>query len=131
VFFNDRLVRAFFGNDTQVNVRVPEDLQPGTVALMRVESGGRITNTVRVPVAAAAPGIFAVRGDVSPGNAVEIYATGARPEGISVLIGGRPAEILYAGEQGGVLQVNARVPQGIPESGARVVLASGDAVAVR
>jgi uncharacterized protein len=131
VFFNDQLVRAFYGDANQVNVHVPANLQPGTVALIRVESGGRITNTVRVPVAAAAPGIFGIRGDVLPGNTIEIYATGARPESVLVLIGGRPAEVLYAGEQGGLLQVNVRVPTGVTTDNTTVVLAAGDAVAVR
>jgi uncharacterized protein (TIGR03437 family) len=83
------------------------------------------------------------------GSIISIYATGEGaviPQGVdgaiigstlpmprlpvTVMIGGQPADILYAGSApglpAGALQVNARVPSGTPSGSAQIVLSVGD-----
>jgi uncharacterized protein (TIGR03437 family) len=106
-----------------------------------------------MPVSAAVPGIFVTFRDGGrnqgailnenssvngPANAaardsvIQIFGTGIVPEqgAVTVRIGGLPAEILFAGQAqdliAGVIQVNARIPEGLPAGDAAVVLSQDD-----
>ncbi len=85
------------------------------------------------------------------GSIISIYATGEGaviPQGVdgeiiggdtlrapklavTVTIGGQTADVLYAGSApgspGGVLQVNARIPSGVPPGSAQIVIGAGNA----
>ena len=86
------------------------------------------SDPVTVPVAAAAPGIFAdvasgfaagLERPAARGSFIEIYCTGlgVHPEDVEVSIGGQPAAVSYSGPAPGlpgVNQVNAQIPQAVP-----------------
>lgn len=154
VFFDGIPATTLFSSAGQVNAVVPAGLQPRTTTAIRVETDGRAANTVIVPVSSAAPGIFVTSRDGGrnqgailnqdssvngPANAaprgsiIQIFATGASPASsrVMVTIGGRRAEILYAGEAPGMatgaLQINARVPVDAAPGDAAIVLYAGDA----
>lgn len=151
VLFDGVPAPLIFVRNDQINAIVPYAVAGKTTTAVVVESGGVRSNVLNVPVAASAPGIFAIssgRGQgailkedgtynssTNParlGSIVVIYATGegqTNPPGIdgklateplprpvlpvSVMIGGVPAEIIYAGAApgfAGLLQVNARIP---------------------
>lgn len=90
----------------------------------------------------------------APGDIVQIFATGeGNPQGnyvtglfptsspldtnVSVMIGGAPAEVIYAGvapyEVGGVMQVNARIPAGTtpgPSVPVQIAIATATKIAI-
>ncbi len=113
-----------------VHAQVPLELAAG-VALVRLRTGGRITNTIGVTIVDSAPGIFTVvhsdfrpitRDDPArPGETVTIYCTGLGrfhtavasgaappvppPETLvrpEVLFDGSPGEVTYAGPAPGM-----------------------------
>ena len=143
VLFDGAPAPVIYAQAGQVSAVAPYSIAGKTTVAVAVEYGGERSNALPVPVAAAAPGIFAVvnqdgsrNGPERPaarGSVVTIYATGeglTDPPGVD----GKPAEpplasptlpvsvnageMLYAGAApgmvAGVLQVNVRVTQAGP-----------------
>jgi uncharacterized protein (TIGR03437 family) len=116
---------------------------PGLVALNSTGKGnGAILNednSVNGPGNPAAKGSVVVlwgtgEGQTTPRGSDGHITAGTYPKpllGVSVSIGGAPAEVLYAGSApslvAGVLQVNARVPQGTASGAVPVVVTVGTA----
>jgi len=133
-----------FVSANQVNTIVPYGVNEST--RLQVTYQDRPTNTITLPVTASSPGVFAITnqdGSVNsaanragPGSVLVIYGTGegqTTPAGVdgavsnsvfpkpnlpvTVTIGGRPAEVLYAGAApgfvSGVLQLNVTIPAGV------------------
>src|SRR5205085_6516286 len=119
----------------QVNAIVP-DLSAGRQSTeVRIESGGRTTYQAQVAIAQAQPGLFVQDGSgrgqaaalnqdysvnsaanpIARGEIAMLFATGGGTGDlpVAVRVGGRDAEVLYAGAAPGftgLLQVNARIP---------------------
>jgi uncharacterized protein (TIGR03437 family) len=146
VLFDGRPAPLIYVSAGQINTIVPYEVAGQESTEVQVRFQGSLTNMVTVPVVASSPGIFAITnqdGSVNtagnpsdPGAALVLYGTGegqTNPAGIdgnvnntvfpepllevSVLIGGQPAQILYAGAApgfvAGVLQVNVQIPAGV------------------
>jgi uncharacterized protein (TIGR03437 family) len=119
----------------QINFLLPPDTPLGT-AQVTVENLGRPSREIAVTVTDAAPGLFTISrngtgyiaalhsSDQTPvatataGEVIELYATGlGNLAGEStVTIGGRLAELVYAGAAAGypgLYQLNVRVPSGV------------------
>jgi uncharacterized protein (TIGR03437 family) len=137
VLLDGKPAPVLFGNDTQVNFVVPLDQAIGAANLTVVTSSASIDLPAQVTL--VSPGIFfdAPTGygailnagtnlttqerPASPGDFVEIYATGLGPLGAAailpqVTIGGLPATVTYSGQAPGfpgLYQVNAQIPSGI------------------
>jgi uncharacterized protein (TIGR03437 family) len=153
VTFDGLAVTPYYADSGQVNVIAPIRLQARTSTTIRVATGDRQTNAVIMPVSAAVPGIFVTFRDggrnqgailnedssvngpanaAARGSVIQIFGTGIVPEqgSVTVRIGGLPAEILFAGQAqdliAGVIQVNARIPEGLPAGDAAVVLSQDD-----
>jgi uncharacterized protein (TIGR03437 family) len=136
----------FFVSSGQVNAQVPWEVAGLASTSLTVEYAGSVSAPATVPVAAANPGLFSVivnqNGTVnsaanraSGGDVITLYATGqglvdrpvgtgapapgspfARSPGVSVVIGGVQAKVIFAGLAPGfvgLLQINATVPQAI------------------
>jgi uncharacterized protein (TIGR03437 family) len=111
-----------------VTVQVPGEIASATASI-EVRGVAGVSNTILVPVAAAAPVLVAAaHPDFAPitaaapatgGGNILIFATGLGlrvDEGLQVLIGGQPAEISFAGMAPGFVglyQLNVRVPPGV------------------
>ena len=150
VFVNGSFATRLYSDDSQITAVTPASLQEGATATIEIETGGRRSLPVRMPVAATAPGIFVTsrRGDrgqgailnedssangvsnpAPSGSIIQIFGTGggiSPGNDTSVRIGGRQAQVLYAGpapgQPVGVLQVNARIPAALPPGEAPIVL---------
>lgn len=153
VFFDGIPAPILYASPNQVNVVAPYALA-GPTTRIQVVYQNRPTNTISVPVVAASPGLFAItnqdgalNGASAPaaaGSILILYGTGegqTAPAGVDgsvansvfpkpvldvgVTIGGRAAEVLYAGAApgfvAGVLQINVRVPAGLTGSQPLVV----------
>jgi uncharacterized protein (TIGR03437 family) len=124
----------------QVNSRIPEEMAGRAEVEVEVLAGGKVRGRSRVPLAAAAPGLFTVQRGVgqiiavhedgslnaaehpaSRGSIVVLYATGhgeVDSEGrvtlpVQLKIGNASAEVLYAGAAPGfqgLMQINAKLP---------------------
>ncbi|MDX2150393.1 MAG: SMP-30/gluconolactonase/LRE family protein [Bryobacteraceae bacterium] len=126
----------------QANPVLPENLQPGSAAVVEVVRDRQTAAGATIEIVETAPGLFhengvlrAVNGDgsinsaaepASRGSEISFYATGlGLPNNlpVSVRIAGLPAELLYLGPSSfaGVLQINVRVPVGFFGSGAQPV----------
>jgi uncharacterized protein (TIGR03437 family) len=145
-----------YASATQVAAVAPYDLDGKTSSAVQVTVGGRPSNTVSVPVAAVAPGIFTADASGSgpaaafrTGDIVSIYLTGegqTTPAGINgkvtatpplplqavtATLGGQPVEVVFAGEApgvvSGVMQVNLRVPATAPSGDLPLVVSVGGA----
>src|SRR5581483_8994608 len=148
VRFGDFAAPVFYAQEQQINVQVPWELAGQTSAQLQIVYNGAAAGSLTVPVAPAAPGISVIEnsdGTVnSPSNParagdfISIYGTGGgamTPAGatggvwpssplsgmqqaVSVAIGDRQAQVLYAGSAPtlatGYFQVNALVP---PDAG--------------
>jgi uncharacterized protein (TIGR03437 family) len=124
-----------FVSDRQINFVAPSTTLTATFAAVTVAWGNESVSQT-VPLAAADPGIFAIDGSLTAaaliagtgqttlarpaaaGDILEIYGTGlgTNPSQVSVTIGGRAAEVLFAGPNPvfpGLDQINARVPAGL------------------
>ena len=131
----------------QLSAIVPYGVSGKAAVPVAIEANGLVGPSIQVAVAGSAPAIFTAdasgRGPAAAlwtQNVVTLYVTGegllqpTPPDGsvigetlprpvlpVRVLMAGREAEVLYAGGApglvAGVLQVNARVPEGI-EGGA-------------
>ncbi|MCW5977984.1 MAG: CotH kinase family protein [Bryobacteraceae bacterium] len=146
-----------FVSPTQVNFQVPWTTPQGK-ATVRLSLYGMPSNTIETTVAPAVPGIFVavhaadyglitMARPVEAGEAIVLFATGLgqvdpmpldgeapgefpsvmvdRPE---LTIGGRPAQVLFAGlapGMVGVFQINALLPAEIPSGATPLVLSVG------
>ncbi len=123
--------RLFYAGPGQINFLLPEETAVGT-AQVTVENLGRAGSEISVTVAEAAPGLFAAGGKVAArrardhaaitqaksGEVIELYATGlgALASSTTVMVGGRQAELIFAGPApgyAGLYQLNVRVPEGV------------------
>jgi uncharacterized protein (TIGR03437 family) len=75
VFFNDTEAFLTFANWNQLNVLVPNGLEPGKTAQVRVDVQGVRGQTQAMSIAAASPGIFTMNG-AGTGQAVVINQDG-------------------------------------------------------
>ncbi len=121
---------------SQINLQVPPAVAGRATSEVEIRAGDVVMVRAAVPVASAAPGIFTLQGgkgqasaqnqdgsmnrsgNAAPrGTILVFYATGDGGAGtVAVSIGGLPAELLYAGAApgyAGLMQVNARVPEGL------------------
>jgi uncharacterized protein (TIGR03437 family) len=130
----------------QINAVVPYEVAGQTSTQLQVTVQGKPTNTVTLPVVASSPGSFAITNlDYSlntpsnpapSGGILVLYGTGEGqtiPAGVdggvntsvypkpvlsvTAMVGGQPAQILYAGAApdfvAGVLQVDIQIPAGV------------------
>ncbi len=137
---NGSPVEVIFAAGNQLNVRVPEDVRTGADAVIQATRGSE-TGEVRIPAVAAHPGLFpyAVNSDgtlnaasnpATAGSIATFYATGQgrNPASITLEFNGVAAELLYAAESPGavgLLQVNARIPDGTASPAAVRLRVSG------
>jgi uncharacterized protein (TIGR03437 family) len=139
VTFNGVPAPLVYASSTLVAAVAPYDLDGKTTAAVQVTVGGRLSNSLTVPVTAAAPGIFTANASGSgpaasfrTGDTLSIYLTGegqTNPGGVdgkvtttppvprlqvTATIDGQPAEVVFAGGApqivSGVMQVNLRIP---------------------
>lgn len=153
VLFDGIPAPILYASPNQVNVVAPYALT-GPATRIQAVYQNRPTNTISVPVVAASPGLFAITNQdgalngasaaAAAGSILILYGTGegqTSPAGVDgsvansvfpkpvldvgVTIGGRTAELLYAGAApgfvAGVLQLNVRVPAGLTGSQPLVV----------
>jgi len=170
VTFNGYPGPILYAGAGQVNTIVPYELTPGSNASVEVSFGGARSNAVTVPVVSAAPGVYSADASgqgggaildvkyqlvstsnpVSPGSAIQIFATGqgqTSPTGVdglieplalplpypllagAVTINNIPANILYVGAApglvAGALQVNVIVPNGLSPGAATLFVSIG------
>jgi uncharacterized protein (TIGR03437 family) len=162
VTFDGVSAPLFYVSAGQINAQAPYTVEGRTTTQVRVIRQGRVSNTLSVPVATTAPGLFvfadgsnrliALNQDGSlnaPGNGAAggsvfiLFGTGegqtnpAGSEGapaitplpqpvrsVGLQVGGRAAEVLYAGAAPGfvgLLQINARVPAGLTANDRTIV----------
>ncbi len=153
LLFDGAPAPILFVTPGQLNAVVPYFVAGRRTVDVQVETSGRRSTQVNVPVAPSAPGIFPVilNQDTSlnsTGNPAQkdsivvFFGTGeglltpivngtARPVlPVVVRIAGVQAEILYAGtipgSAPGVVQINARIPAGVPSGSLAAVLTVGD-----
>jgi uncharacterized protein (TIGR03437 family) len=131
---------------SQVNVQLPTDLMPGSMATVEVVSAAGKSDAVELRVETAAPGLLGIGGPGQrPGEAVSIFATGlgavtpALAAGVPaprdprsttvetpvVSIGDTQAQVLYSGlapDYVGLYQVNAVIPESAQPGVAQVSL---------
>jgi uncharacterized protein (TIGR03437 family) len=120
----------------QVNVSTPGTLTGRVSTEVQLEFATGRTPTVTIGVSDADPALFtdgsgrAAVWEQAEG-VIALFGTGFGPGAVTVEVGGRPAEVLYAapapGLLPGVTQINIRVPSGtapgavfVVRSGARV-----------
>lgn len=135
-----------YAQSRQLNFQIPYEVEPG-LAQLAATVNGRPMDPLPVAIAATAPGLHGTA--FKTGGVITLFATGAgatsptaatgelagepfaRPIApVSLRVGGRPAEILFAGlapGTAGVLQINAQIPEGVSGSAIAVVLRIGDA----
>jgi uncharacterized protein (TIGR03437 family) len=147
---NGAPARVVYASPTQLNFIMPMDAALGT-ARVNVQNLGRSGREVEVQVAEAAPGLFTQSQDgrglaaalrasdhlplnatrpAKAGEVIELYVSGLGRSGapVSVTIGGRAAEVLFAGAApgfDGLQQVNVRIPSGLRGSQDVVVGVAG------
>lgn len=139
--FNGVSAPLVYASSTLVAAVAPYGLDGKTSAAVQVTVGGRSSNSLTVPVTAAAPGVFTAdasgagpAASFRTGDIISIYLTGegqTNPNGVNgkvtvtsplprlpvtATIGGEPAAVLFSGEApgivSGVMQVNLRLPAG-------------------
>jgi uncharacterized protein (TIGR03437 family) len=170
VTFNGYPGPILYAGAGQVNTIVPYELTAGSNASVEVVFGNARSNSLTIPVVAAAPGVFSADASgqgggaildvhynlvsasnpVSPGSAIQIFATGqgqTSPAGVDgliepltlplpyplldgmVTIDNIPANILYIGAApglvAGALQVNVIVPNGLSPGAATLFISIG------
>ena len=141
---------VLFAGGNQVNAQAPAELPIAGTASIEWSSDG-ISQSVAVPLASAAPGVFTRAGSgagaavilnedgtintpeapAAKGSLVTIYGTGVDLANVSVAIGGEAANVTGASaleDAPGVVQVQARVPDDVASgSEVSVVLVCGQA----
>ena len=138
----------FYVRNDQINAQVPAETGPGP-ATVTVTVAGSPSGSVAVPADRVAPGLFNAvwNGDFIPnsasdpataGSVIVLFATGhgnaATTDSVVLRVGGVVAPLLYAGPvagTAGLLQINARVPQGAPTGPAVPVTLSVNGVAAQ
>jgi uncharacterized protein (TIGR03437 family) len=140
VTFDGVAAPMVYASATQVAVVAPYDLDGKSSTVVQVKVGGQVSNSLTVPVTAAAPGIFSADASgtgaaatFQTGDVITLYLTGegqTTPAGVNgkvtgsdlpkpnlpvtATVGGVDAEVVYAGEApglvSGVMQLNLRVP---------------------
>jgi len=139
---NGNAAPLYYASPTQLNVQVPVDLAPGTLAEVSLTIGEKIFALGQVPVVAAAP---VIRGVISELGFLQIYATGLGAvdtpvatgeraledrfvrtlETPRVRVGGRDATVQFSGLAPGwvaLYQVNAMLPPGLAEGDVEIEL---------
>ncbi len=134
VTVNGEAAEVIFASPGQVNVRLPKGLS-GETARFQLTTGGKTSNVASVRLAPTSPAMFSADysgagpgmithadysmvGPAAParrGEIVLLWLTGLgrNKPAPQVLIGGVPAEVLFAGEHPqfpGLYQMNVRVP---------------------
>jgi uncharacterized protein (TIGR03437 family) len=133
-----------------INLQLPYETPVG-IATLVVNNNGQV-NSFEFPVRATAPGIFGQLAPAARGTTTALYLTGEgelnplletgatpdpsttvdklpRPRApLSVTVGGRAAEVVFAGNPWlvGVLQVNFTIPADVPLGPQPVVVTVGD-----
>lgn len=145
---------VFFTSPGQINFSIPN--LPAGPTTVQVLNGSSALATFELRTATAAPGLFTQNGSgqgaaaalnqdyslntaASPaaaGTVLQLYGTGISRQGVtSVLIGGRTAQVFYAGQAPGLIegavQINALVPPGLPGGPAEVLVTSDGATSRR
>ena len=143
---------VLFASPTQLNVALPGDLVPGSVATLQVRSEGS-SQVLSLPVSRAAPGLVTADGSgvgqaavlneddtlnspsrpAAPGSVIQVFGTGV-PDGVTtcITIGGEEAQVTYAGQAPGqvpgLVQINAVVPAAVAAGNAvPIVVQTGTA----
>jgi uncharacterized protein (TIGR03437 family) len=171
VLFDGTPAPLLYTSGGQVSAIVPYAVDGKAGTQVTVRNGSNVSDTIALPVTAAAPAIFSVdytgsgQGAIlnqdltvnsssnaaAAGSIVVIYATGegqTNPAGVdgliangpayakpnlpvTVTIGGIAADVVYAGaapvETAGLMQVNVRVPAGLPPGDNAVTVSVGSA----
>ena len=113
---------AFLRTPGQWNVLIPAGVRVSGTVELAIEGAGR----VELPVAASAPGLFAVPVSGRRGDVVELWGTGGGTGlATEVRMCGLAAEVVYSGSAAGLWQVNARIPAGCPVGESRVEVSAG------
>ena len=134
----------YFVRADQLNLQAPNEISGATDATILVTYRSASSSGVAIPVKTSHPGIWpqVFNQDGSPNSATNPAATGtiivlfATGHGVSASapgsleIGGKTAELLFQGQApgtAGVLQVNAKIPEGLPAAtAARITLLIGE-----
>jgi uncharacterized protein (TIGR03437 family) len=143
ITLNGTPVPAFFAQNNQINLRVPTDFPTTGEATIKVTREGESSNELKLPIVPAHPGLFptgvnednTLNSATSPaarGAIIVFYATGqgSNPTEVTLEIGAQRAELLFAATSpgaAGLLQINARIPAGLPAGPAAVKLRIGEA----
>jgi len=146
LLFDGKPATIFYSGAGQINALAPPELAPNSSTKLDILVKGTKIGEISVPVVAAAPGIFTTANGTGPaaannedgsinsvsnpavrGSIVSLYATGGglNPSSVAVKIGGYTADVLYAGPApgfAGLMQINARVPDGFLPPGIQPVL---------
>jgi len=141
VTFGGLPAQVLFGNDTQINVVVPNGLGNITSSQLVVVVDGASSLTQPVSVAQFDPGIFGggilnqdgeLNGQSHPakaGSILQIYATGLSSGGaITARVNGNVVDPLYGGPAPGltgVQQVNIQLPDNLAGATAQVSVCGG------
>lgn len=151
VWFDDTAAQLIYVSDSQVSAVVPASVKGKSTTQVKVDRGGTVSAQMQVAVKDAVPGIFTLDASGSGlaaavnqdgtvnlasnpaprGSIVAFYATGL-PNGVTaVKIGGKPADVKYAGGVvwgvPGLIQINAVIPDGVAGGLAQVIAESGSA----
>ena len=134
VLIDGLAVPVLYAAPNQINAALPKSLAGAREVLLETESEGRIRASVRLPVTAVSPGLFTVDGSGTGqgialnedqtangpsnsalrGSVVTIYATGIGENGLRVLIGGIPADVVSTTILApAIVQIQFRVPEGV------------------
>ncbi len=139
-FFDDAEAPVFYRSPEQINAATPASLRAGSVVRVRVAEGARTVWESDAGVVESSPGLFAAQNEdfglnsestrAAPGSIVMFYGTGAGlAPAHAVRIGGRDAEVDYAGPVAGfdaaLTQLNVRVPAGLGAGRHAVVWIAG------
>jgi len=129
----------------QLNFQIPYEIQPGT-AQLAVSVNGRALDPQPIPIAPTAPGPHASA--IKTADVVTLFVTGAGQTNppaatgelaaepfaapiapVELRLAGQRAEILFAGlapGTAGVLQINARIPEGVAGGTIAAILRIGE-----
>ena len=134
ILFGALPARLVLAEPARLMVEAPLGIPTQGSLSIEVRYKGTLRAAIPVVLAPSAPVLypFASSEPPLPGSIVTLYGTGlgAPGLGVSVQIGGRAAEVLYAGPTAsfpGVFQINARLPADLPAGAAEVVVTAGAA----
>lgn len=146
LWFDDVPAQLIYVSDKQLSAVVPASVRGKRSVQIKVDRGGSVSAVVDAPVKDAVPGIFtldssgtgqaaAVNQDgtvnglskAAPRNSIVVlYATGLASGTTFVKIGGKDADVLYAGGVSwgvpGLFQINARIPDSVTPGAAIPVI---------